>query len=388
MRWEELPLKIDAMAALTEGPARAIKLAVADVFTIIPVGYFFQPDTGVVALQGRFTRGELARCKEAAARAVGTSSVRRDPLDTDRASCGEWIKVAYSPSVRRLAESLNFFPGTYPGGIPNHPSPLAAMLTSALVGGGLGYGLGWLGEKVLPQGYGKKLKRTGLLLGALAGAAPGAAWGLANHRTEHSLRDSWPFTESHTPTDSPVDAQPDNFSTHQPSDIPHEVKFQEHGLTPPREKYPVPEDPALPYRGLKLGSFYTQAAANFLKRADLGDYGAGYVDRQGPTPYDVHIDHLGQTLWETGASAPLLGATLGTLYAAQRMPDPEARNGWATGNQLGQLAMNAGKDYLTGRVLGALINAAVGTPYSAPTFGLGSAALGLVRAGVQNFLGV
>ena len=54
-------------------------------------------------------------------------------------SAEPWVKVAYSPTLHRAGELLNFFPGQYPGGVPNSPSPLAAMLTSGLLGAGLGW---------------------------------------------------------------------------------------------------------------------------------------------------------------------------------------------------------------------------------------------------------
>src|SRR4029077_14413714 len=119
---------------------------------------------------------DLALCGSVVSRLLGHDVGREGPLDLRALATSAWVKVAYSPTVRRAGELLNFFPGQYPGGIPNAPSPVAAMLTSALVGGGLGYGTGWLASKLLPCGYGDKLKRTGGVLGALLGSAPGALW--------------------------------------------------------------------------------------------------------------------------------------------------------------------------------------------------------------------
>lgn len=91
-------------------------------------------------------------------------------------------KQAYSEAIRRTGELLNFFPGKYPGGIPNSPSPLAAMLTTGLVGAGLGYGAGAIGEAVMPHTWQRgKLRRTLAMLGGAGGALPGMAWMAANH---------------------------------------------------------------------------------------------------------------------------------------------------------------------------------------------------------------
>jgi hypothetical protein len=379
--WDKIAERIDDLVAKTPRDlVWDLKSAASGVFTDRPAGYFLQPDTHVVAVGGELAAADFARCKAAAARAAGRDHVRAALLDDGRASSGEWVKVAYSPTVRRAGEALQFFPGDYPGGVPNYPSPLASMLASALVGGGLGYGAGWLGEKLLPRGYGKKLKRTGAVLGALGGAAPGALWALGNYRTGHSITDPWPFAGP--PSESLADAAPD-VSLYLPEP-------EKQGGYPPRGRWVAANGYAKLCRApdVELGKDYRRATSAFVKRAQLfGDYGADFAAPRQRTPYDVDVNHLGQTLWEGGASQPLTAAALGTMYAAQQMPDPGGRPGWVTGNQLGQLAMNAGKDYVSGLAFGALVNTAVGTPYSAPAFGLGNVAMGLVRAGVQGLFG-
>jgi hypothetical protein len=94
---------------------------------------------------------------------------------------GEWEKAAYSPTMRRLSEILQYAPAPEGGMLPSKPSPLAAMLASGMAGGGLGYGLGWLGEKFLPASWKRgNMRRTGAILGALLGASPGLMWGATN----------------------------------------------------------------------------------------------------------------------------------------------------------------------------------------------------------------
>lgn len=104
---------------------------------------------------------------------------------------GTWVKVAYRPLVARaflekqsvsptlstLAKGLGYRPGVIPGA----PSPLIAGLSSGLLGAGLGYGAGWLGEQLLPQKWKRgNLSRTLAILGGLGGMVPAGLW-MANN---------------------------------------------------------------------------------------------------------------------------------------------------------------------------------------------------------------
>ncbi len=123
----------------------------------------------------------------------------------------DWIKVAYSPLIRDTTEAMNLTPGdTF--GIPNSPSPLASMLTSGALGAGVGYGLGYLGEKALPNNWRRgKLRKSLAVAGGLAGATPGFLWGLANTGilgrdfNDPFLLDSAPTGPSGTPKQASAD---------------------------------------------------------------------------------------------------------------------------------------------------------------------------------------
>jgi hypothetical protein len=101
----------------------------------------------------------------------------------------------------------------------------------------------------------------------------------------------------------------------------------------------------------------------------------------------VNIDHLGRTLWDYGASPGLAATTMGTMYAAQQMPDPRSRPGWVTAGQLGSLAEGAIGNYGRGALVGEAINLVIGTPIRPATVGLGAAALGVLGAIVPRLLG-
>jgi hypothetical protein len=385
MHWEDVPAIVDDWAERAAAPAYDLRRAAADVFTSAAVGYYYDPVGGVAALHGPgATDSDRARVKAAAARGLGPAQVRgpflsgQDLADPD----ARWVKVAYSPSLRRLGELLNFFPGQYPGGLPNAPSPLAAMLTSGLLGSGLGWGAGHLAARALPPGYGDRLPRTGALLGAGVGALPGAVWGLANASSGHRFND--PSVLNHAADAEPglIDSAADGtnavFRPPQTGVPPAVADYVQH-LHAPHFKRGADALAAL--AAVPVGSLFAGALAAFKEAGDTFGY-------RGPEAgADVNINHLGQTLWDTGASPQLAATTMGALYAAQQLPDPDARPGWATGRQLGQLAVNAAGDYAMGVLVGQAINQVVGTPYGPSAFGLGNLALGVLGAVVPKLFG-
>lgn len=100
-----------------------------------------------------------------------------------------WEKGALS--VRDVMETINFAPGTYPGGIPNNPSPLRSMLVGGLLGSAAGYGVGWLGEKWTPDTWKRnRLRWTMAMLGAGLGATPGLTWGVINKANNKPFDDT------------------------------------------------------------------------------------------------------------------------------------------------------------------------------------------------------
>lgn len=351
MDWAEIPEAAAAWSAAVAAPAAALQRAAATTYTADHVGWYCHPGDGRIGLHAAGP-ADLAACKAAAARALPGAAVAplflsgQDGLD-DPAGC--WVKAAHSPTLRRLGELLNFFPGQYPGGLPNAPSPAAAMLASGLVGAGLGWGAGRIARRLLPEGYGDGLGRTGAVLGGLAGAAPGALWGYANARTGHGLLDSWPLD------------QPPG--------------------TPPRF-----DDAPDGWRNFKAAAD-ALAAVPVPARVRRVLAKAAFDSLPDPSLLDVDVDALGRTLWRSGASPQLAGSTMGALYAAQQLPDPRSRPGLVTGAQLGRLAQNAAGDYVTGLLVGRALNAVAGTPWSAPALGAGAAALGVIGAVVPKLFG-
>ncbi len=345
LTWGDVPDRMDEWTLACAEPSAALKKAAADVYTRTPAGYYYNPVAEVVAVYA--PPGEdFLRCKTAACRAAGRDNVFPVPLPLEEAASGRWVKVAYSPTVRTTGELLNFFPST--SGIPNAPSPLAAMLTTALVGGGLGYGAGRLAENVLPLQKGK-LRKTLMTAGALAGGMTAAPWAAANVKDKGlpGLVDPSPLDGGATPQ-----GDPDNYKA-----------------------------------AGELGVMYRTAVDHYVKAAFESMTFGNFAARKAATPLDVNIDSMGRTLWDTGASPAMAASTMSALYAAQQMPDPNSRPGLATGHQLGQLAMNAGKDYVTGALVGAALNKTLGLPVTANQAGMGNLVLGLIGAAIPKLFG-
>lgn len=328
------------------GPVRDHFRPVAGkVLTATVTGLYADPEAGRLGVHAQDDRD-----RDALADAVvlsGTPAPLLHKLATaDLLDAGSrWVKVAYSPLLKRTGEVLNFFPSS-PGGLPNAPSPFAATLTTGLLGAGLGWGAGKLLQRLAPESYGRRIARTGAILGGLMGAAPGATWGALNLAAGKGLLDPHPFR----PT-TPI-----------PALTPQELPAGQGGaLRELRDRF----DP---------------------ERNVHGKVAAGAPDP--PGPFDVQVSALGRVLWDADPADRADAARVGaTVWAAGQMPTEEDKPGFVTGHQLGTLARRAGGDYFRGYVSGLAINGIVGTPIPASTYGKTSVAIGLLGSLVPVLLG-
>jgi hypothetical protein len=90
-----------------------------------------------------------------------------------------WVLIKRAGFLAPLARGQNAI-----GRIMGGPNPMTAAITGGLVGAGLGYGAGWVGEQFLPdeQFERGRLRRSMALAGAGLGAMPGFASGMAQAR--------------------------------------------------------------------------------------------------------------------------------------------------------------------------------------------------------------
>lgn len=374
--WPDLPAAVDGWREKLSSLAAPLQREVSQLPVRGQVGYYLHAEDGRLGVWNEkdASEADIARAIDAGGRAVGSSTV--EVLNAAKISSDpRWVKAAYSPAIRATGEALNFFPGHYPGGIPNQAGPLASMLTSGLLGAGLGWGAGKLGQYFLPEGYGENLPRTGMLMGGLAGATPGALWTGLNMANGMPISKAL-FDNSFTSGEVPVNSEK----------MPalHAPPLSESPSTP-LPYYPANRRPGPPRPWPKRGEdfvLHPWTEASIVKAA------AFYPSETGVSGVEpVHINSLGQLLWDTGASPEVTGSTMGAIYAARQYPDPSARPGYVTSHQLGSLAMNAIGDYSRGVIAGKLLNMAVGTPYSAGQMGMASAAVGLVGALIPTLFG-
>ena len=327
--WGEVPERIDTLVEKCAAPAWDVRSKVGGIYTQNDVGYYWNPRRQQAALHFRPVLDvvEASWCKAALDRAVGIDHVRNEILSEEDVSNGQWVKVAYSPALVRLGKILSFFPSSK--GRSGHlfglkPSPLAAMLTTGLVGGGLGYGLGWAGEKILPDSWQKpgRTRKSLAILGAMMGAAPGAAWGLANSLTDR------PFNSNEL--------------------------LKENTKALPR------------YGRVDLSMLREKASSDFVKKA------FGQEQRFGSGAFDVepvNINRLGQVLWDVGAGPQTAAATMASVYAAQKLPGGVGP-GYVTPHQTGLLGTMMGaagggvKGYATGWGVGKGLGILTGMPQS------------------------
>ncbi len=375
--WDCVTDIIDQMFEDCLEPAMAIKEAASGMYTAAPCGYYYNPGAACHGIYVPFTAVEsrvvdFATCKKAAAR-VGP--VQGEILTIEQVSSGDWVKVAGSPWVNKTLQYLNFLPGKYPGGIPNTASPVAAMATTGLLGAGLGYGAGWLGEKLMPEKWKKgRLRRTLALVGGLAGAVPGAMYGAWN------VAGGKPFNAStlqnvpkHPTTGTSINVPAHSFDPAQ-REANEQKAFEEAGKI--GSAYSAANDSLV----IELGKQYQAAVdklaydmmadqraldgeSTFLvKHAFLDTFGGSYAPQRPRGPLDINVDTLGNALWDVGAKPGTAAMTMGAVHAAQQMPGGRDESGWVTPMQMAGLAAHMGVGYVSGALVGSALGMLTGMP--------------------------
>ena len=102
------------------------------------------------------------------------------------------IKTASSGAFRPLFDIMQLTPNKF-NKVFGGPTPLAGMLAGGLLGSGLGYGAGWLGEKLLGSNVLEpgRLRRAGLIAGGGLGALPGLYLGAVGARLKREDGAGW-----------------------------------------------------------------------------------------------------------------------------------------------------------------------------------------------------
>ncbi len=218
------------------------------------------------------------------------------------------------------------------GAIPSQPRPLVSMLAGGLAGAGLGYGIGALGEGLLPATWNrKKLRRTLGIAGGLAGISPGLAWGLANLLAKRKFNDPH-FAEGPRP-----------FS-HQP------------WMDYPLEKAPPLEDGT--QQAELVDKLFKSAAESAL--ADMTGLSAAPV---------IDVNQWNQMIWQDPRVAiPLTPlqqvAASGLVTGASHMPG-KVNTKLVTPWDIARMAAGMGSGYASGMLVGKALGTLVGLPEQA-----------------------
>lgn len=340
--YADFPGTIDYLAEKCAAPAQIIRRIVSPLYTKTDIGIYWNP---ALEKAGMYVRPVLDQEEfdwglQLLTEKLGAERVHSDPL-TPYDLHDWWVKVAYSPTIRRLGELAQFFPSK---DIPGYGGrPIAAMVASGLIGSGLGYGAGWLGEKILPEWAQTKgtLRKRLALLGGAGGALVGSMPGLVNLHEGREFNDPTLFKG-----------------------------FPEDGF---EDKLPT-------------SVRYKEAVANFIsKQADTSFGTIG-----GPSFTEmplIRTNELGQVLWGTNASPQTTAMTMGAVYGAGQMQDPNSRPGIVTPHQVGLFGMAMGaaggglQGYLTGRTVGYGLGLLTGMPGGTQnTLGQTGAALGVINS--------
>jgi hypothetical protein len=342
----DFPGTINLLVEKTAAVAPVLRHAVSSFYTKSDISVYWNPaqEKAGMHVRPQYNEEEFEQGKLLLAEKVGAEHVHPEPL-TGYDLQDWWVKVAYSPTLRRAGEILQFFPSK---DIPGYGGrPIAAAVASGLLGAGLGYGTGFLTEQLLPPWAKTRgtLRKRLALLGGLAGGSLGAIPGLINMSQGREFND--PTLLAGSPEDG--------WEKHLPS------------------------------------SRYKEAVDNFLIRRTFDNYPQPYVWSlpQASSQYTpiIRTDALGDMMQNYGADPQLTAMTMGSIYGANQMPDPNSTPGNVTPHQTGLFGMMMGaaggglKGYITGRAVGMGLGLLTGMPVGTQeNLGRTGAAIGVVNA--------
>jgi len=341
----DVPGTIDLLVENSVKQAQTLRPVFSEIWTSDPVRVYWNPASESAGLTGG-TEADRKLCKQAVEQ-LGLQVAADVDLRADW-----WVKVAESTTVRRIGEVLQFLPSKWSPGIGGRP--VASTVATGLLGAGLGYGAGLIGEQFLPEKVRKKdrIPLTAAIAGGLMGAGVGAVPGFAN------------------------------LAMGQPFNAPSVLTYG---------KQVRAAD--------SLGEFYTEAckqaaAALFASvDADLVKEAMGTMARSN-SPL-IRMDELGRVIWGGNATASTTLLTSAAMHGASQMPDSRARPGTVTPHQTGLLSLSLGaaggglKGYLTGRAAGTTLALLTGLPQEAQdTVAMTGLGLGIANAVVPRILGL
>ena len=382
--WEDVIDVVDEWAEKTRPVAKLLqKVASENIISTIRTLFYYNPTNNKIGIYSPLAVEKekkylLNLTKKGTDKQYEIKFLEYEDLENPY---GDWVKCAESRLIRVIGEHLNYFPGQFFGTIPNFPSPLAALLTSALVGAGIGYGGAKLTKLLLPDKVGDKLPRTGAILGGLVASLPALLWIAANVAAGKSINDpsllegKYDAKSSGTPLD--MEIIKDKKDLEDKMRKLYRIGKRESDLVP--KEIVISEDGEEP-KILVLRSGNDKDFAFITKSSSFDANGLP------ASPFAVDMTATGEVLWKSNASPQLTSAIMNTLNVASKFPDPFAKQepGKITFNQLGQLAENAVGNYAKGYLAGIVLNQLIGTPITPPQYGLGAVGLGVLQSTISK----
>lgn len=186
--WQQVPEQVGRLIKEAKPIQRTLQAVIKNLPCQPDYGYvFYHPqDHKLHAVLGDSDDEATYNRWENALRAIrGITSVTVQ-AETHPKPRDEWIMIKRAAPLGLIGHAQNFM-----GNLTGGPSPLTNALTGAMLTGGLGYGTGWLMERMFPEKYVERgeLSRTMGLAGAGLGALPGMWQWSANAR--NSPTGSW-----------------------------------------------------------------------------------------------------------------------------------------------------------------------------------------------------
>lgn len=231
----------------------------------------------------------------------------------------------------RLLELMQIVPYTPGKGIPNRASPLAGMLVGGMTGAGLGYGLGWVGEKLMPDAWEDgRLRKNLAMLGAGAGAAIPAGRGLWNVTHGRSFNDMTMYQPGYSAENA-------------------------------RRAMDIVENNKLPEMRRDAGvDAASGAITSATKSAEdtTGLYGA---------PFDP--EEFNEMLWQDTRIANRLpnnyqAAVSGLVTGAANLPNKSGPSSFVTPMDMARMTAGMGTGYMSGLFVGKVLGGLLGLPES------------------------
>jgi hypothetical protein len=249
-----------------------------------------------------------------------------------------------------------------------HPTGLHAAIVNSLIGGGLGYGTGWLAEKFLPEEYAERghLPITLGLAGAGLGAAPGL-WQWTAQRRAKGLGAFPGMQGTRHPLMGPeATGAPGTPGTPLPPLPKHEVSYQdlEEEMGPPvlpglkRASVLDPLEPRINPWFRKAAQDFGQTGALFMRSIPVDAFNQViWNDVRNPanafgtkSPWGTNEQPMYTPPYAAAATAGLLSGTAAATQSNEVSPFEVATSA----------AIGAGKGWLTGMAAGKILGALAG----------------------------